>query len=93
MPPKKKIAKERKITRHIDVKMDCHNLKRVAKHLAFNEPPQDPPCEGGVWISWATTTRCIDGVVHYIDTVVWKCPDGTTKTVKSDTPTKPPVPC
>jgi hypothetical protein len=55
--------------------------------------PQDPPCDGGVRISWATTTRCVDGVVHYIDTVGWKCPDGSIKTVTSDTPTEPPVPC
>ena len=81
---------------NINVALPADEVPRFAERLAGDlstDPPQDAPCEGGVWRVWNTTTTCVDHVVHFIDTVVWLCPDGHFETVTSDTVTDPPVPC
>lgn len=85
-------SEKRRTQINVNLTIDGDQIGQLADRLS-TDPPQQPPCEGGVWMSWGVTTKCVAGVVHFIDTVVWRCPDGTTQTVTSDTATDPPVPC
>lgn len=42
--------------------------------------PWYPPCEGAIMTAAASGWCCYKGFISFVDTVTWRCPDGTTVT-------------
>ncbi len=51
-------------------------ITRVIEEL-IRLHPYFPPCRGALTTGLGAGWRCLNGKVSFVDTVVWRCPDGS----------------